>query len=373
MTTLTVNGADVRVRLLDVDPLKLRLDPENPRLHSAYLTHTLSAEPSQRELSDALQALPEFQDLVDAVRRNRGCFRPPLVTADSRVLEGNRRVAALRLVAAEHPKDPHWRSVTVEQLVERASPAQEQAIRAKFHLENALPWDGLSQLAEYSAIAEREGPETLAAMLKRYRKQIEPLLLAGRCLSSYSKAYPSACEPDTLRVLVGLCGVKQIEPQVSFSRITRCIFTDDDSRRPPEQPFPLSQIYPWLAEGRFTRGYSDGGVDWQVAPAQAPAMFLRVRQAGGEALAYFLETNGSLAKAVASLDATADTPHWQQKHALRLTNKYLELLNRLEAIRRDESPDLHREAVACYHRLGQLLGQSGKEKRHGGTAAARAR
>ena len=72
MTTFTVNGAVVRVRLVEADPAKLRLDPENPRLHSAYLTHTLSADPTQREISSALEALPEFEQLVDAIRRVAG-------------------------------------------------------------------------------------------------------------------------------------------------------------------------------------------------------------------------------------------------------------------------------------------------------------
>ena len=66
MATLSVNGASIGIRLVS----KLRLDPDNPRLHSIYLTHELPAEPSQAELSKILESLPEFQSLLDAIARN---------------------------------------------------------------------------------------------------------------------------------------------------------------------------------------------------------------------------------------------------------------------------------------------------------------
>jgi len=39
MTSLPLNGVRLRVRLVEVEVNRLKLDPENPRLHSAYLTH----------------------------------------------------------------------------------------------------------------------------------------------------------------------------------------------------------------------------------------------------------------------------------------------------------------------------------------------
>jgi hypothetical protein len=43
MPTIPLNGVHLRVRLIEIELSKLRLDPENPRLHSAYLTHQLTA------------------------------------------------------------------------------------------------------------------------------------------------------------------------------------------------------------------------------------------------------------------------------------------------------------------------------------------
>jgi hypothetical protein len=57
------------------------------------------------------------------------------VTEDGRVLEGNRRVTAMRKLQAEHPKSRQWETITVQQLVRKISPEQEKALRAKFHLD----------------------------------------------------------------------------------------------------------------------------------------------------------------------------------------------------------------------------------------------
>ena len=356
MPVLMLNGTRLRIRLTEVEVMKLRLDPENPRLHSAYLTHALPAEPTPAQIARHLEQLPEFQSLYDSLARNDGSFQPPLVTVDLRVLEGNRRVTALRKLRASQTKARRWEHVTVQQLIDRIPAPQEKALRAKFHLEGLLPWDGLSQLTEYLAVAEREGPDLLAMMLGRYRQQIEPLLVAGRCVRRFSQTYTQAGSQDRLWVLVGLCGVRQIEPQVVFSRTTRCIFSDQDETRPPEQPFALEQMMRWIAEGRFTKSYEDGPRLYTIRSGQVPALFRRVRQAGDEALAYFLEPEGCLAKALAVLESGHSTLYREQKQALRLTQKYMELLNKLKAIRREEHADLHREALACYHRLEQLLG-----------------
>lgn len=357
MPTLILNGARLPVRLVEIDVRKLKLDPSNPRLHSSYLTHDLPASPSQSHLAHALEQLPEFQSLMDALVRNEGSFQPPRVTQDLRVLEGNRRVAALRRLRTESSRKSRWESITVHQLTKRITDSQEKAVRAKFHLEGMLAWDGLSQLMEYVAVAERDGADQLAMMLGRFTRQLEPLLVAGQCVRLFSQTYPQVRAQELLWVLVGLCGVKRVEPEVALSRSARCIFTANDEERPTQQSFSLSQIMHWLVEGRFTKPFetSDGRAITLKTRQIAPA-FRRVRQAGEETLAYFLEPDGSLAKAIYSLDSGQETIHWRRKQALNLTHKYLDLLNQLKTIRRDEHPELHREAVACYHRLEQLLG-----------------
>lgn len=363
MSTIPLNGGHLRVRLVEVDVSKLKLDPENPRLHSAYLTHDLPAKPTQTQLSAALERLPEFQGLIDALIRNNGCFQPPLVTVDFRVLEGNRRVAALRKLRAERGRGRQWQTLTIEQLVDRVPPEKEKALRSKFHLEHALAWDGLSQLTEYVAVSDREGADYLATMLGRFPPQIEPLLVAGRCLRRFSEAYPEVRSHELLWVLAGLCGVKQVEPQVAFSRTTRCIFTDSDEERPAKQPFALALIMQWLAEGRFTKPYQDGDREYTVKPGQVPFLFRQARTAGEEVFAYFLESGGSLAKAVSFIDGGYSAQHREQRRALLQTHKFLDLVNQMKPIRREENPDLYRETLACYHRLGQLLGLERKEKR----------
>ena len=361
MITIPLNGARLRVRLIEAEVSRLKLDPENPRLHSAYLTHDLPARPNEKQIAVVLEQLPEFQALLDAITRNDGVFQPPLVTADFRVLEGNRRVTALRKLHAAEPKNPQWRTVTAHQLGARLPAEQERALRAKFHLENALSWDTLSQLTEYLAVAERDGPDLLATMVGKFRPQVEPLIVAGRAVRRFAETYPDLRSQDLLHILVGLCGVRRIIPEVTFAPSLRVIYTERDEERPQKQPFTLQQIMKWLLEGRFTQPYDDGERTYTVRPIYAPTLFREVRQAGEEAMSLFLEEGGSLAKAMAFLQNGYSALHREQRRALRQTQKYLELLNGMRTIKQSETPDLHREATACMHRLEQLLGSKRKE------------
>ena len=364
MTTLPLNGVRLRVRLIEVDVSRLKLDPENPRLHSAYLTHELSAKASEKQISAVLEQMPEFQALLDAITRNDGVFQPPLITIDNRVLEGNRRVTALRKLQTTEPNNEQWRMVTVHQLGARLAAEQERALRAKFHLENALPWDALSQLTEYLAVAERDGPDLVATMVGKFRPQVDPLIVAGRAVRRFAEAYPDLNSQDLLLILAGLCGVRQIVPKVIFAPSLRIIYTDRDEERPAKQPFALAQVLKWLVEGRFTSPHDDGERVYAVNPDYAPARFRDIRQAGEEAMSLFLEENGSLAKAMAYLQNGYSALHREQQRALRQTQKYLDLLNGLKTIKQSETPDLYRQAKACLHRLEQLLGSKAKEAAH---------
>jgi len=366
MPNLTINGASLPVRLVEVELSKLRLDPENPRLHSAYLTHALPAEPTQKQIEAVLSALPEAKALTDALIRNEGCFTAPLVSTDFRALEGNRRIAALRRLRAESPRSAQWAKLTVQQVTAKLTVDQEKAVRAKYHLEGVVPWDGLSQLTEYAALADREqsGAEMVAELLGRFPKDVEPLLVAGRCLRAFSRQYPHVRAPDALWVIAGLCGVKHVEPTVACSRSARFLFTDSDDTRPEKQPYATEKIFQWVAEGRFTSPYTADGRHVSVRISQIPSQFRRVLVAGGEPLALFCEEGGSLAKAVAALDGAGQTIYSRHRRALTLTRSFVDLLNEMPVIRREEAPELYRDALNCYQLLGTLLGIPKKEKAH---------
>src|SRR5215475_7974338 len=143
MPTLPINGAQLRVRMVEIELDRLKLDPDNPRLHTAYLTHALPTRPSETQIIQALEALPEFEALLDAISRNHGCFQPPLITVDYRVLEGNRRITALRKLRSEDPQNQRCTTVTVHHLTARGWPSQGRWLRSKHHLARALSREGL--------------------------------------------------------------------------------------------------------------------------------------------------------------------------------------------------------------------------------------
>lgn len=261
----------------------------------------------------------------------------------------------------EDPQNTRWTTVTVHQLMARVSPEQERALRAKFHLEQALAWDGLSQLTEYVAMAERDGADALATMLGKFRSSVEPVVVAGQAVRLFSRSHAESRSQELLWVLVGLCGVREIVPKVMISTAARCIYTADDDQRPREQPFTLAQIMKWLAEGRFTNPYEENGRSHAIKRALIPAVFRDVRRAGEQALSYFLEEGGSLAKAAYHLDNGYSAYHREQVRLLKQSQQYLDVLATLRTIRRDEQPDLYRDASAIYNRLAVLLSPRLKE------------
>src|SRR5581483_10454983 len=170
----------------------------------------------------------------------------------------------------------------------------------------------LSQLTEYLAVAERDGPDLLATMVGKFRPQIEPLIVAGRAVRRFAETWPELRSQDLLHILVGLCGVRRIIPEVTFA---------------PS----------WLVEGRFTQPYEDGLRTHTVKPIHVPAIFREVRQAGEEAMSLFLEEGGSLARASAFLQNGYSALHREQRRALRQTQKYLDLLNGMKTIKQNET------------------------------------
>jgi hypothetical protein len=101
-----------------------------------------------------------------------------------------------------------------------------------------------------------------------------------------------------------------------------------------------------------------------IKRALIPATFRDVRRAGEEALSYFLEEGGSLAKAAYHLDNGYSAFHREQRRLLKHSQQYLDVLGTLRTIRRDENPELYREALAIYHRLAVLLSPRQKEAVH---------
>ena len=93
-------------------------------------------------------------------------------------------------------------------------------------------------------------------------------------------------------------------------------------------------------------------------------MFRDVRRAGEEALSYFLEEGGSLAKAAYHLDNGYSAFHREPRRRLKHSQQSLDVLGTRRTIRRDEHPELYREAGAIDHRLAVFLSPRQKEVAH---------
>ena len=90
-------------------------------------------------------------------------------------------------------------------------------------------------------------------MVGKFRPQIEPLIVAGRAVRRFAETYPDLRSQDLLLILVGLCGVRWIIPEVTFAPSLRVICTDNDEERPQRQPFPLAD-HEVVGRGAFHAG-----------------------------------------------------------------------------------------------------------------------
>jgi hypothetical protein len=174
-----IQGHQVELELVEVDPKEVKLDPTNPRVGFSMK----QLDPKER--SDAaceflLITQEETEDLKRSIIRSHGVQEPIYLRANRTVAEGNRRVVALRAAQREHPHDkrfatlPAWRipKGTIESVVqdllneihvggERGWAPYEKALQMKALLNDGLVVD---EIAERYRLSSKEVKQQLAAV-----------------------------------------------------------------------------------------------------------------------------------------------------------------------------------------------------------------
>src|ERR1043165_7206775 len=93
--TRNIQGTQIDLSLVEVNPTEVRLDPSNPRIG-----FSVSQLPEQDRNDAACVLLLTSQEETESLKRSivlsNGVQEPIYVRADARVAEGNRRVVALR-------------------------------------------------------------------------------------------------------------------------------------------------------------------------------------------------------------------------------------------------------------------------------------
>jgi hypothetical protein len=177
--TRNIQGHQVSLTLIEVDPNQVKLDPTNPRI--GFSMRQLEAH----ERSDAASSLLlTSQEDTEALKRSiilsNGVQEPIYLRADRRVAEGNRRVVALRSALEEFPNDPRFTKMPAW-LIDEATPEHViQDLLNEIHLgsvrgwapyEKALQMQGLlagglteDEVAERYRMTAREVRQQIAAV-----------------------------------------------------------------------------------------------------------------------------------------------------------------------------------------------------------------
>lgn len=101
-STLTLGGDEVPYQFCRLPQSELEYYPENPRIYS--MVYTGEEAPSQDEIENTLQGKDHVKQLYQSILANGGVTDPLWVRdGNYTVLEGNSRLAAIRLLAQKDP------------------------------------------------------------------------------------------------------------------------------------------------------------------------------------------------------------------------------------------------------------------------------
>jgi hypothetical protein len=109
-----IQGRQIALELIEVDPKEVKLDPTNPRV-GFQMKQLPTGDRSDSACEFLLITQEETEELKRSIIRSHGVQEPIYIRWNKVVAEGNRRVVALRAAQREHPHDkrfatmPAWR------------------------------------------------------------------------------------------------------------------------------------------------------------------------------------------------------------------------------------------------------------------------
>jgi len=134
---LTLSGKEIPVHTGFLRVGELQFYPLNPRLYS--IVSAGEKDPSQEAILKKLVAMDHVRQLVQSIRANGGLTDPLIVRdGDFVVLEGNSRLAAYRILAANDPIK--WGMVKCTLLPKDISESMVFALLGEYHIIGKKDW-----------------------------------------------------------------------------------------------------------------------------------------------------------------------------------------------------------------------------------------
>jgi hypothetical protein len=134
-----IQGAAVDLELVEVDPDAVVLDASNPRLGFS-IRQLEPCERTDAACSLLLTSQEEVEELKRSIILSGGVQEPIYLRANGVVAEGNRRVAAMRLVKEERPQEPRFKTMPAWQIPEGTPETVVQNLLNEIHLGSVRGW-----------------------------------------------------------------------------------------------------------------------------------------------------------------------------------------------------------------------------------------
>jgi hypothetical protein len=164
--TRNIQGAAIKLELIEIDPDDVVLDATNPRIGFSI------SQLSEEERNDpACTLLLTSQEDTEALKRSiilsGGVQEPIYLRHDRSVAEGNRRVVAMRAAKEEHPNDPRFAKMPAWVIDANTPEHVIQNLLNEVHLGSVRGWAPYEKALQMRALVKSGLIE--AEVAERYR------------------------------------------------------------------------------------------------------------------------------------------------------------------------------------------------------------
>lgn len=174
-SSLTISGKTIEVTHENVSIQEVHLDPDNPRIRF-QINHGAKKKPSgQAELLEIVREQPGYEDLQKQIRRLGGIFDPLIVRHNGMVVEGNTRLAAMRVLHETNKNDKRWRTVPITRLPTDVPEDTVELLKANYHVAGKTVWRPAAQADQIHRLIKelRVSPQQVADETRLSVKKVE--------------------------------------------------------------------------------------------------------------------------------------------------------------------------------------------------------
>lgn len=137
---IIIGNQQVDAKEVELPQSGLQFYSENPRIYT--ILQDLGESPTQQEIERKMKAQDHVKTLKDSIKANGGLLEPVIVRRNV-VLEGNSRLAAYRILAAEDPIK--WGKIKCNVLPDDTSDDVVTSLLGTLHLVGRTPWSPYEQ------------------------------------------------------------------------------------------------------------------------------------------------------------------------------------------------------------------------------------